>query len=183
MWPFEKSKMDQRSGRLVFLIECLLNQNARDLGAAESPAVTRKMVDLLSDAGIGMAQIPCPEISCLGFERQRAVGQSIRQALETPGSATCCQHLAVVTVDRIQCYIDQGFEVLAVLGGNTQSPACAVHTKADSETQLTNQSGIFMQALVAELANRDLEIQFRGIQDADPNLLSEDLDWLRERIF
>jgi predicted secreted protein len=168
---------------LVFLIECLLNQNARDLGAADSPAVTRKVLDLLADADIGMVQIPCPEIACLGFERQRPSGKSLRQALEVSKSATCCQHLAMVTADRIQCYLDQGFKVLAVLGGNEQSPGCAVHTTAAEETQLTDRSGVFMRALAAELAHRGLRIQFRGMRDTDSVLLDEDLDWLRERLF
>jgi len=182
VWPFAKPKKDPRGGRLVFLIECLLNQNARDLGAAESPAATREMMDLLADAEIGMVQIPCSEIACLGFERRRPTGQSIRHALETPKPATCCQHLAVVTVDRIQCYLDQGFEVLAILGGNEQSPGCAVHTTAAGEAQLDDRSGVFMRALAVELAHRNLRIEFRGMRDADPKLLSEDLDWLRNRL-
>ncbi len=62
MWPFARPKKDPRGGRLVFLIECLLNQNARDLGAAVSPAVTREMMDILADARIGMVHIPCPEM-------------------------------------------------------------------------------------------------------------------------
>jgi len=182
VWPFRKPKMDPRNGRLVFLIECLLNQNARDLGAADSPAVTREMVDLLADAGIGMVQIPCPEIACLGFNRQRPSGKSIRQALEAPVSATCCQHLAEVTADRIRCYLDQGFEVLAVLGGNEQSPACAVHTTVVGGTQLTDRSGVFMRALAVELANRSIRIPFHSMRDAKSVLLHEDLNWLRERI-
>jgi predicted secreted protein len=140
------------------------------------------MVDLLADADIGMAQIPCPEIACLGFNRQRPSGKSIRQALETPVSATCCQHLAEATGDRVQCYLDQGFEVLAVLGGNEQSPACAVHPIVVGGAQLTDRSGVFMQALAVDLANRRLRIPFRGIRDNSAVLLDEDLDWLRERI-
>ena len=49
MWPFRAEPKDTRSGRIVFLIECLLNQNARDSGAAESPATTRAVIDLLAD--------------------------------------------------------------------------------------------------------------------------------------
>ena len=167
---------------MVFIIECLLNQNARDLGAAVSPAVTREMMDVLADAGIGMVQIPCPEIACLGFERRRPAGQSIRHALEAPKSAACCHHLAVVTVDRIQCYLDQGIEVLAILGGNEQSPGCAVHTAVAGESQLDDRSGVFMRALAVELAQRNLRIEFRGMRDADAKLLSEDLGWLRTRL-
>ncbi len=182
MWPFTKRKQDPRSGRLVFVIECLLNQNARDSGAANSPAVAREMLDLLANADVGMAQITCPEMACLGFERQRPPGSSIRQALESPESASCCKRLAEATADRMQGYLDQGFEVLAVLGGNEQSPGCAVHTVAPGETQMTNRSGVFMQALATALSNRRLRIPFRGVRDADPVLLHADLAWLRERV-
>lgn len=182
MWSFKQRNKDPRSGSLVFVIECLLNQNARDLGAANSPAVTREMVDLLANADVGMAQIPCPEIACLGFKRQRPSGTSIRQALESPVSVSCCQRLAEATADRIQRYLDQGFDVLAVLGGNEQSPGCAVHTETVAETQLNDRSGIFMQALATALSNRSLRVQFRGMRDADSVLLHEDLVWLREQI-
>jgi len=45
------------------------------------------VVEFFVGTGIGMAQIPCPEIACLGFERRRAPSQSIRQALEAPEPA------------------------------------------------------------------------------------------------
>ena len=53
-----------------------------------------EVIDLLGDADIGMAQIPCPEIACLGFERPRPPDKSIRQALEAPKPAACCRRLA-----------------------------------------------------------------------------------------
>jgi hypothetical protein len=46
---FRSERKDRRSGRVAFLIECLLNQNARDMGAAKSPAMTRPVIDLLVD--------------------------------------------------------------------------------------------------------------------------------------
>lgn len=177
-----KPRSDCRSRRLVFLIECLLNQNARDRGAAESPAVNRAVVDVLSEADIGMVQIPCPEIACLGFDRRRTPGKTIRQALAMPDAASCCQRLAVTTAERMQCYIDQGFEVLAILGGNEESPGCAVHAAGPDATRLTGRSGVFMRALARELARRNLPIEFHGMRDADPRLLHDDLEWLRHRV-
>ena len=125
MWSRTKRISDCRSGRLIFVIECLLNQNARDRGAAERPAAT---------------------------------------------------------ADRIQCYVDQGFEVLAVVGGNEDSPGCAVHVNAADDTQLTERSGVFMRELAEELARRSLQIEFHGMRDADSGLLHADLEWLRDRI-
>ncbi|MGA7982542.1 MAG: hypothetical protein WCA32_20265 [Chromatiaceae bacterium] len=184
MWPFsgKATKADGRSKRLVFLIECLMNQNARDLGAAERPALDRDVLELLSDAQVGIVQIPCPEMTCLGFERRRAPGQSIRHALEEPPALACCGRLAAATAERIQSYAQLGYRVLAVLGGNAQSPACAVHTVAGDATRLTEKSGVFMLALAAELARRGLDIPFQGIRDADPQLLGEDLARLRRRV-
>jgi len=150
------------------------------LGAAESPAITREVLDLLADHGVGMVQIPCPEIACLGFERRRASGQSLRKAMEAAESVVSCQRLSVETVDRIQCYVEQGYQVLAVLGGNEQSPGCAVHAVEDGSETLAESSGIFLQALAKELARRGLRIPFRGIRDANRKLLDEDLGWLRE---
>lgn len=182
MWLFNRSKPDKRSGRLVFLIECLVNQNARDVGAAESPAFTRGVIELLLDAEVGMVQISCPEIACLGFERSRSRDQSIRQALETPEPTARCLSLAVETAERIECYIKQGFEVLAVLGGNEQSPGCAVHTVDESQTRLAGKSGVFMQMLATDLERRGHQIPFRGMRDTDSGLLQKDLEWLRGRL-
>ncbi len=182
MWLFNRSKTDKRNGRLVFLIECLLNQNARDIGAAESPAFTRGVMELLMEAEVGMVQIPCPEIACLGFKRLRSCDQSIRQALETREATACCRSLAEATAERIECYIKQGFEVLAVLGGNEQSPGCAVHAMDDSEIQLTGKSGVFTKMLATDLSRRGLKIPFHGVRDADSELLKKDLEWLRDRL-
>ncbi len=182
MWPFRQKQKDLRGGRVVFLIECLLNQNARDLGAAETPATVRPLIDLLADREIGLVQIPCPEIACLGFARQRAPGERIRQALGAPEPAACCARLAIATADRIQCYLEQSYQVLAVLGGNEQSPGCAVLQSAGGSGPLTEQSGIFMLALSAELDRRGLRVPFHGVRDSDQRRLEEDLKWLDERL-
>jgi hypothetical protein len=102
--------------------------------------------------------------------------------LEVPGPVACCDSLAAATADRIQCYLEQGYDVLAVLGGNEQSPGCAVHEAWAGSGQLADSSGIFMRALAAELARRGACIPFRGMRDADPNLLEDDLAWLRGRL-
>jgi predicted secreted protein len=179
MWLKRKPRKDPRSGRIVFVIECLLNQNARDRGAANSAAVTRQVIDVLADAGIGMAQIPCPEIACLGFRRERPPGVSIREALEAPGAVQGCRQLAKTTADRIQCYLDEKMDVVAILGGNEQSPGCAVHVAGDDDTRLTAKSGAFMLALAEELDRRGLRVRFHGMRDIDPALLQDDIDWLR----
>ena len=67
---------DKRGKRMVFVIECILNQNSRDIGAANYKAMNFKVIKLCMKYHVGMVQIPCPEMICLGFGRERKPGQS-----------------------------------------------------------------------------------------------------------
>jgi len=166
---------DPRGRRVVAVIECVLNQNARDAGAADAPAMNWDFVSLCHAHGIGLVQLPCPEIACLGMARDRAPGCSLREALNSDGGPARCAQLAADAADRLQAYATSGCEVLAVLGGNRQSPGCAVCLDGDT---LQPASGLLMRALQAELRARGLELPFRGLHDAEPAALAQDLAWL-----
>ncbi len=50
--------VDGRGRRIVAVIECLLNQNARDAGAANSAAMTWDLVSLCREHDVGLLQMP-----------------------------------------------------------------------------------------------------------------------------
>jgi predicted secreted protein len=168
---------DGRGKRFVAVIECILNQNARDAGAARFPALNFRLLQLCHEYDVGILQMPCPEIAVLGWPRTRPAGQTIRQALDTDDGRRRCAQLAGEIADRIEAYVAQGCRPLAILGGNPLSPGCAVH---GGEAALTPDSGVFMTALHAELAARRLTIPFKAMRDHDPDLLAQDLLWFRE---
>ena len=168
--------VDRRGRRVVVVIECLLNQNARDPGAASFAALVWDLVSLCHEHDIGMLQMPCPEMACLGLARTRPCSQSIRDAMLTPASQRGCAQLGAEVADRIEAFVSAGYRVLAVLGGNPQSPGCAVHREG---ADLQPASGVLMLALHAELRRRGLEIPFRAVRDSDAQLLAEDLHGLR----
>jgi predicted secreted protein len=169
---------DRRSGRVVAVIECIANQNARDAGAATFPSANWEVLRLCREHEVGVLQMTCPEIAFLGFRRSRQPGESIRDAIDTPEGRRCCAGIAGTVVDRIEEYVSGGYRVMAVLGGNPASPGCAVHRSGDG---LMATSGVLMRELHAELRRRGIEIPFRGIRDHDPRMLMEDLEWLRRR--
>lgn len=160
------------------VIECVLNQNARDPGAASSPALNAAVVDLCAAHGVGMVQIPCPEVAVLGCARHRRPGESIRAALDTPGGRDRCRQISAEAGARLEAYVADGCRLLAVLGGNGQSPGCAVHA---GDEGLLATSGVLMRELQRELRARGIDAAFRGLRDADPALMAEDLAWLRRR--
>jgi len=167
-------KRGSASKRVVALIECHLNQNARDPGAARYPAVNDALLDLLRSREVGLLQIPCPEMFDLGLARTRPPGKSIREMLD-PAKA---RELAVQVADRIEEHVRNGMTVLAILGGDVQSPGCAIHLV---EQGLDPQrSGVFMLELHAELEAREITIPFRGVRESDPHSFQSDLDWLAD---
>ena len=177
--PDDRRNSDARGRRLVAVIECMLNQNCRDAGAALFPAMNRELLRLCGDHGVGIVQMPCPEADVLGLPRKRPPGVSIRVALDSEAGRTRCREISVVIVERLQEYIRCGCRVLAVLGGNEQSPGCAIR---DGRGALAETSGVLMRELQRELRERSIEIPFKAIRDADPSALMEDLQWL-ERHF
>lgn len=164
---------DPRSKRFVAVVECILNQNARDLGAACAPAMDSRLVQLCLTHGIGILQMPCPEIHALGFARQRAPGQTIREVLNREPAMGRCQSLTRDTADRILVYLNEGYELVAILGGNPESPGCAIHPEEDG---LSERSGLLMRQLQAELRSRGHDPRFLPIRDHKATLHEQDLD-------
>ena len=170
---------DPRSRRFVAVIDCILNQNARDCGAACFPAMNFELLQMCHAHNVGILQMPCPEIAALGFKRARKPGQSIREALDTDAGRRRCAELATEVVDRIDVYLAEGYELLAILGGNPRSPGCAV---LNSGEVLLGDSGVFIKELQAELRKRKLTVLFMGLRDHDPELLAQDLRCLADRL-
>ena len=53
---------DGRSKTVVFLAHCILNQNARDRGAADFPAMMEPIVEFLREHKVGMIKMGCREL-------------------------------------------------------------------------------------------------------------------------
>ena len=164
---------DARGRRFVAVIECILNQNARDDGAACSPAMDFQVLGRCHAHRVGVLQMPCPEIQALGFARQRAPGERIRDALNNEACIERCATLAREVAERIETYLAQGYELVAILGGNPESPGCAIH---HGSSGLCERSGLFMRQLQTEFRQRGRDPHFLAIRDHAPELHQLDLE-------
>lgn len=163
---------DRRGGRFVAIIECALNQNARDNAAACFPAMDFDLLRCCCEHRVGILQMPCPEIYALGPARSRKPGQTIREALRSVEATERCSALASDVAGRIDDFLEGGYELLAVLGGNPQSPGCAVHNAGDG---LRDDSGLFMKLLEQELTRRGRSATFLAIRDHDAQAHRDDI--------
>ncbi len=166
---------DGRSKKVVFLAHCFLNQNAISDGTAVFPAAFRDMVQIFLDAEVGLVQMPCPELCCLGLDRGNADGADspvtventrIRKAMQTAGAYQTLMELVNYVMRQITEYHRHGFEILGIIGAN-RSPNCGVETTSDNEEEICGK-GIFMEELSKRLASEGLQIPLLGIKASDP---------------
>ena len=164
---------DGRSRRVLFAAHCLLNQNAISDGTADFPAAHAEIVRLLLDAQVGIVQMPCPELCCLGLDRGNALGARspvvventrIRREMEKPPAAQQLAGLVRQVVWQVRQYRQNGFEVLGIVGMD-RSPCCGVNTTSDRDRELPGR-GVFMEALQAALRAEGLSVPVVGIKAA-----------------
>jgi len=170
---------DRRSKRMVAVINCALNHNARAARVARYPGMNTELVDVLVKHGAGVIQMPCPEMVFMGLPRGDEGDPPILEVLDTPEGRACCQQLAGPVVDSFEEYRRNGYEVLAILGGDVKSPGCAVPYPLTDDPAAW---GVFMKALKQEMARRGIDIPIRGLRDSAPETLAEDLRWLEARL-
>jgi len=155
--PFD----DRRSKKVIFVAHCVLNQNARCNGSAETPSAIRKIPEFLLQHHIGIIQMPCPELGCLGLGREGL----IYDQLSTPGNRRFLRLIARDVAYQARQYLKQDFKVLGILGINC-SPSCGVDCHAYNGRKPGK--GAFMEELTEVLDTAGLKIPLIGVVDAEP---------------
>ena len=84
--------------------------------------------------------------------------------------------------EEIETWIKNKNKILAVLGGNPESPGCAIHMIASNKKSqaLAENSGVFMEEFHRELCNRKIIVPFRGMRDCRSEWIKQDLEWLED---
>lgn len=172
---------DARSKKLVLVAHCVLNQNSISDGTADYPGSIKEVVSLLLQSQLGIVQMPCPELHCLGLDRgdvhgaERSVvveNTRIRESMKRRPAARTLGVLVRPLVFQIDEYLRHGFTVLGIVGIN-RSPSCGVDTTSMNNREVEGQ-GVFIEALRKELENRNIHIDWIGIKasDTEKTLLS-----------
>ena len=168
---------DGRSKRVLFVAHCLLNQNAISDGTADYPACHADIVRMLLDAQVGIVQMNCPELCCLGLDRgdvhgaERAIvveNTRIRRQMQQQPAAGRLQALVEQVLWQISEYEAHGFTVCGIVGMN-RSPCCGVDTTSDRDQEIAGQ-GVFISAIQSALQAAGYSIPRVGIK-AGPEAL------------
>jgi predicted secreted protein len=154
---------DQRSGRVVFVSHCLLNQNTRYLGGAVCPGVVRDAVEPYANAGIGIVQMPCPEQRLWGGVLKRRLLLLVEAPTRARASAALLPvfapylrwrywRLARAIADDIEDYTTSGLGIVGVIGV-ADSPSCGATTTLDLKASLQEIGWRAAQPVTADWMN------------------------------
>jgi len=197
---------DKRSGKIVYVCYCFLNQNAKFPGISKWPGAVNEIVQPIMDSGVGLEQLPCLErLGWGGVSRSYAVNWSGDAEEKWVRSYwQLCKSEAEKAVDLMEDYIRSGYEVLGVLAMDG-SPTCGfniTHKFPDFLTERKKQgskldeikleeygkatpskrqagSGVFMGYVVEEIKRRGLRIPIIGF-DSWGNLQEQKLKILEK---
>jgi predicted secreted protein len=156
---------DARSGQVVFVSHCMLNQNVRYQGGATRPGAVDEVVARLQHAG-GIVQMPCPEQRAWGGVDKRytmpayGADQTKLRRLRRPATwlfllytRLAYRRLARQVARDIRDYVRSGQSVQAVIGVGG-SPSCGVRTTLDLAGALETIAGCDPAQLNTEDFNR-----------------------------
>jgi len=165
---------DVRSKKVIFIAHCLLNQNSISDGTAVYPAGVKEIINLLVNSEIGIIQLPCPELLCLGLDRGNINGaleavvkenSRIRKMLENENCNSKIESLSNQVVLQILEYKKNNFDIKGIIGLN-RSPSCGVETTSKNNLEVEG-FGVFMERLIEKIKSHKIKINVIGIKPSE----------------
>lgn len=166
---------DVRSRKVLIVAHCIFNQNAVMNSVASYPGTMEKVAELIMDLKVGILQMPCLEMNCLGLDRGKIEGYKegitventrIRKALEQNLANKVLDDLVNYVILQIREYMKHGFTILGIIGIN-RSPTCGVNTTSIDNIEVEGE-GIFIIKLKQALKNLNIDIPFVGVKGSEP---------------
>ncbi|MFC0875778.1 CD3072 family TudS-related putative desulfidase [Saccharicrinis sp. FJH2] len=166
---------DKRSKSIILLAHCIINQNAKSDGTASYGGTITELVDLINSIDIGIVQMPCPELHCLGLDRGDVNGSMrpvieensrIRNVIKQESSLKIIRGLIQSVVYQIEEYLKNGFEIKGVIGIN-RSPSCGVESTSMDNEEIAGQ-GVFIKELQKQFEKKEFQIPIVGIKVFEP---------------
>jgi len=138
------------------------------------PAIVKPVLEFCLANDLNVFQMPCPELACPAGGLSRELHG--KGWYEERGLRQVCADIAGKEVARMLELIEDGFEVLGILGVEF-SPACAV-TYLNRGRRLIREQGIYVEELEREMSKHGLKFPIIGVNPRWHKKLARDLDAL-----
>jgi predicted secreted protein len=164
------TQRDKRSGKIVVVSHCILNVHSLEDDLAIYPGMEEEVVDLLLKKGVGIYQIPCPEIELSSIFRKALP----KDAYDHPKIREVYRTLSENLSQNLTEYVKKGYQITAVLGAEG-SPTCGIDRvgrwKKDAsgqkvfpkDVEFVGGRGVFMEEFMKALNKHSIEPEWIGI--------------------
>lgn len=161
---------DKRSGKIVVVSHCILNVHSLEDNLAIYPGLEEEVFNLLVSKGVGLFQLPCPEMDLFGIFRKPLP----KESYERPKIRIHYKQLAKRIVKQLEWFKRKGYKIVAVLGAEG-SPSCGVNFvgkwKCDksgkrrfpNDIVFIEGRGIFMEELKKVTDEKGIQTNWIGI--------------------
>lgn len=148
----------ERSKKIIFVSHCLLNQNVRAIGRERFQGSFKDLLELFAASGIGIVQLPCPQIEFNGGLNRKPKTKS---ACEINGYRNQCHKLSVNLINQIESYLRNNYEVLGILGVELSS-SCGVHQILNGRKNVPGK-GILIEEIENEMQKKNFQVPIIGV--------------------
>lgn len=143
-----------RSRKILITCHCVLNANAKVYPLASAGGVFTDAVSESIRDGIGLFQLPCPEVSYLGLDRWGMT----RKQYDHPNFRNHCREILKYPMIQIEAFLKTGYRVVGLIGMDG-SPNCGLNYTCEGYSG----GEICSPERVAEQAHRLRRVAGKGI--------------------
>jgi predicted secreted protein len=167
---FEVHRMnDQRSGKIVLVAHCILNVHSLEDDLAIYPGLEEDVIEVLIEKGVGIFQMPCPEMAVSGIFRKPLP----KEAYEHTKIRMKYRELADSICEQINAFKKKNYEIVAVIGAEG-SPTCGIDFvgkwkdpvkkgRFPDDVLFVEGMGVFMEELKQSLEQKGIRPHWIGI--------------------
>lgn len=169
----------KRNKKIMLLCHCILNCNSKVEGCSLYNGAMPEIVKAIIDSGIGILQLPCPELTMYGIRRWGHV----RSQFDTPYYRKHCRDLLLPYAEQLLDYIKNGYAIVGLLGIDG-SPSCGISKtctgkwggefssnpdigKTLASVEITEGYGIFIEEAEILFSANNISVPYIGIDEAN----------------
>lgn len=182
---------DKRSGRIVLVSHCLMNVHSLEDGLSMYPGCEEDVLQILISKGVGIFQMPCPEMEVFGIFRKPAP----KESYDHKNIRTKYRELASSVCEQIDWFKKKDYEIIAVLGAEG-SPTCGINRvgkwkdpikkgQFPDDVVFVKGTGLYMEELKKLLEQKEIKplwigIPGKSIRSRDPRKFEETILRIKE---
>ena len=160
---------DERSGKIVVLSHCLLNVHSLERGLSEYRGCEEELIKMLVEEGVGIFQLPCPEMVISHISRLPLP----KDSYDVPEIRRKYREIAENVASTLSQFVEEGYRVVGVIGAEA-SPTWGIEVvgrwkdpekrgKFPDDVEFVQGMGVFMEEFKDELEKRGIRTNWVGL--------------------